>query len=208
MNLDRGGEYQRDDFVDYLKTKGTLQKLNIHDTPQQAGVAERRNRTIAERIRAILHASGLPKFLWGEAVRHVVWLFNRTMTKAVEGMTPFEAVFGQKPNLKGVREWGEKVYVQIEGGTKLGGRVWEGHWLGMDEESKGTRIYWPDSKSVTVERNIYFNNSSASRFEEEQHKMGIIKTTADSHEKPRNPPVDNEHPNTQDSDAETPAKRI
>jgi len=57
----------------------------------------------------------------------------------------------KKPDLKGLRKWGEKVYVRIEGGTKLGGRVHEGKWLGVDEESKGIRVYWPDMKNVTVE---------------------------------------------------------
>ena len=52
-------------------------------------------------------------------------------------MTPFEAAFGKKPDLRGVREWGERVYVRIEGGTKLGGRVREGRWIGIDDESKG-----------------------------------------------------------------------
>ena len=177
LSSDRGGEYQGEEFVEYLKSKGTHQKLNIHDTHHQTGVAERRNRTIAERIRALLHASGLPKNLWGEAARHVVWLLNRTTTKAVEGMTPFEAAFGKKPNLKGVREWGEKVYVRVEKGTKLGGRVREGRWLGVDEESKGARVYWPDTKAVSVERNIYFNNPSASRVEEEDE--AVINTNAD-----------------------------
>ena len=49
-----------------------------------------------------------------------MWLLNRTITKAVEGTTPFEVAFGKKLDLKGVREWGEQVYVRIEGGTKLG----------------------------------------------------------------------------------------
>ena len=179
LNSDRGGEYQGRDFVNYLKTKGTVQKLNVHDTPQHAGVAERRNRTIGERVRALLHASGLPKFLWAEAARHAVWLLNRTTTKAVEGMTPYEAAFGKKPNLKGLREWGEKVYVRIEGGTKLGGRVREGKWLGVDEESKGVRVYWPDTKNVTVERNVYYDNASACRSEGEQD-IEIVETKADA----------------------------
>jgi hypothetical protein len=34
-------------------------------------------------------------------------------TKAVEGMTPFEAAFGKKPNLKGLQEWGERVWVRV-----------------------------------------------------------------------------------------------
>ena len=176
LSSDRGGEYQGEEFVEYLKSKGTHQNLNVHDAHHQTGVAERRNRIIAERIRALLHASGLPKNLWGEAARHVVWLLNRTSTKAVAGMTPFEAAFGKKPNLKGVREWGEKVWVRVEKGNKLGGRVREGRWLGMDEESKGARVYWPDSKTVTVERNTYFDNSSVGRIEEEE---AIINTTND-----------------------------
>ena len=68
-----------------------------------------------------------------------MWLLNRTTTKAVERMTPFEAAFGKKPDLKCVREWGEKVYVRVEGGTKLGGTVQEGQWIGIDLESKGAR---------------------------------------------------------------------
>ena len=42
-NSDRGGEYQGAEFVEYLKLKGTVQKLNIHNMPQHAGVAEQRN---------------------------------------------------------------------------------------------------------------------------------------------------------------------
>ena len=125
-----------------------------------------------------MHASGLPKFLWAEAARHVVWLLNRTTTKAVEGMTPYEAAFGKKPNLKGLREWGEKVYVRVEGGTKLGGRVREGRWLGVDEESKGVRVYWPDMRGVAVERNVYYDNTSACRSEGEQD-IEIVETQAD-----------------------------
>jgi hypothetical protein len=159
LNSDRGGEFLGAAFVAYLKSRGTLQKLSVHDTHQQSGIAERRNRTIAERMRALLHASGLPKYLWTEAARHAVWLLNRTTTKAVDGMTPFEAAFGKKPNLKGLREFGEKVWVRVEKGNKLGGRVREGRWLGVDEQSKGVRVWWPDTKTVTVERNCYYDNS-------------------------------------------------
>ena len=133
---------------------------------------------IAERVRALLYASGLPKFLWAEAAHHVVWLLNRTTTRAIEGMTPYEAAFGKKPNLKGLREWGKKVYVQIEGGTKLGGRVREGKWFGVDEESKGIRVYWPDTKKITVERNVYYDNSSACHSEGEQN-LEIVEMKAD-----------------------------
>ena len=99
----------------------------------------------------------------------MVWMLNHTSTKAVEGMTPYEAAFGKKPDLAGIRDWGEKVYVRTEGGNKLGGRVRMGKWLGIDDESNGVRVYWPDTKTVTVEQNTYFDNSSADRLGGEEN---------------------------------------
>jgi hypothetical protein len=179
LHSDRGGEYLGKEFSVYLKSKGTMQKLTVHHTPQHNGVTEWRNRTIVEHIRALLHASGLPKNLWGEAARHVVWLMNCTSMKAVKGKTPYEAALGVKPDLSGVREWGEKCWVRVEKGNKLGGRVREGRWVGVDDESKGARIYWQDTKTVTVERNIYFDPTSASVDRLEGEDWQFVETITD-----------------------------
>ena len=78
---------------------------------------------ILERVHALLHASGLLKYLWGEAAHHVIWLKNWTPTKVLNGLTPFEVAFGTKPNLSRIREWGSEVFVRVEGISKLSGRV-------------------------------------------------------------------------------------
>ena len=132
-----------------------------------------------EQICALLHASGLPKTLWGEAACHVVWLLNHTLTKAVDGKTPFEAAFGKKPNLRHVHEWGEKVWVHIKEGDKLGGRVKEGCWLGVADQSKGFRIYWPGKGMVTTEQNVYYNEACTSVDCLEGEDWEFIETTMD-----------------------------
>ena len=48
--------------------------------------------------------------------------------------------------------------------------------MGIDKESKGVRIYWPDTKLVNVEQNVYYDKSSASRFEGEQDNIVVMKT--------------------------------
>ena len=48
LHSDRGGEYLGKEFIMYLKSKGTVQKLTVYDTPQHNGVAEHRNHTIVE----------------------------------------------------------------------------------------------------------------------------------------------------------------
>ncbi|KDQ59220.1 hypothetical protein JAAARDRAFT_88003, partial [Jaapia argillacea MUCL 33604] len=85
----------------------------------------------------MLHASGLPNYLWGEAVMHAVWLKNRMATKALKGKTPFEEVFGRKPDLSGLKEWGCCVWVHDTLGLKLDGHAKPGQWVGFDGNSKG-----------------------------------------------------------------------
>lgn len=123
LHSDNSGEYTGKEFVLYLKTNGTCQKLTVHNTPQHNSAAKHYNHTVIKKVCAMLHSSGLPKALWAEAVCHAVWVLNRTSTKALDGMTPLEASTGKKPDLRGLRKWGEKVWVCVEEGNKLGGWV-------------------------------------------------------------------------------------
>jgi hypothetical protein len=67
LHSDCGGEYTGKDFVIHLQKNGMKQKLTVHDTPEYNGVVEQINQTVLEKVQAMLHASGQPKFLWGEA---------------------------------------------------------------------------------------------------------------------------------------------
>jgi transposase InsO family protein len=153
---DRGGEYLSKEFSDHLAQAGTVRNLTVHDTPEHNGIAERLNRTLLEKVRAMLHASQLPKFLWGEAVKHAIYLKNRTSTKALDGKTPYEAFFGVKPNLRNLPEFGTKVWVHTPGNSKLEGRSVIGRWVGFDEESSGHRIYSPEKRSISIQRSVKF----------------------------------------------------
>jgi len=157
LNLDWEEEYTGNDFIKYLKSWGTMQKLNVHNASQQARVAEWWSWTIAEQIHALLHASGLSKSLWEQVACYVVWLLNQMPMKAIKRKTPFEAAFGKKPDMSGIQEWGDKVWVCVKAGNKLGGRIREGCWMGIDEKLKSVWVYWPDKRNVTVKRNVYFD---------------------------------------------------
>jgi transposase InsO family protein len=67
-------------------------------TPQQNGVAERRNRTFMDMVRSMLSNSELLLFLWSEALKTVVYVLNRVPSKAVP-KTHFELWNGWKPSL-------------------------------------------------------------------------------------------------------------
>ena len=135
--------------------------LTTHDTPQHNGVAESLNRRLMERVRALLHRSGLPPELWAEALQFIVWVKNRTLTKVLGNVMPFEKLTGRKPNLAGVPEWGQRVWAHTPANSKLGARDVIARWVGYDEDNTHAhRIYWPGQHKDSVERDVHFTAST------------------------------------------------
>ena len=56
-------------------------------TPEQNGVAERKNRSIVEVVHAMLHDQGLPKFIWGEVANIAMYVQNRCPHQALDSKT-------------------------------------------------------------------------------------------------------------------------
>ena len=157
LRSDRGGEYTSGDFSKYLKEQGTKWRLTTHDTPQHNGVVESLNCWLLERVRAVLHHTSLLKNLWGEAIHFIVWLKNRTSTKTLGNVTLYECLYGAKPDLAGVPEWGQCVWVLNDAGSKLNVRATQAHWVGYNADSTHAhRMFWPNKNKVSVKQNIKF----------------------------------------------------
>ena len=120
LHTDHGREYLSDEFTCFLDDNGIERKLTVHDTPKENGVAERLNRTLQEKVRAMMYAAKLLEGLWGEALMHTTWLKNRTWTWSLpQGLTPYKMVTGETPVLCNVPEWGAVVWVHDTSNSKL-----------------------------------------------------------------------------------------
>ena len=91
LRTDRGGEFLSNEFTSFCEENGICRELTAPYTPQQNGVAERKNRTVVEMARSMLKAKELPDQFWGEAVATAVYLLNISPTKAVQNKTPYHA---------------------------------------------------------------------------------------------------------------------
>ena len=58
----------------YAKTRGLRGSCPLHNNPQQNGIAERKNRTVMEAARAMVHDEYLAMHLWAEAARTLVYV--------------------------------------------------------------------------------------------------------------------------------------
>jgi hypothetical protein len=79
-------------------------------TPEQNGVAERKNGSIIEAARAMLEEKSMPEFYWAEAVRTAVYIQNWIGDK----VSAYKRYFGTKPNLRHLRVFGSIAYVHIQ----------------------------------------------------------------------------------------------
>ena len=59
-----GGEFTSGEFNNYYKQAGIKRELTIPYNPQQNGVAERKNRSIMEVIKSMVHDQDIPMYLW------------------------------------------------------------------------------------------------------------------------------------------------
>jgi len=59
-----------------MNSKGILHQITCPYSPQQNGVAKRRNRHILEVTRSLLIDGNVASHLWGEVVRSAVYLIN------------------------------------------------------------------------------------------------------------------------------------
>ncbi|GAA0166825.1 hypothetical protein LIER_21891 [Lithospermum erythrorhizon] len=91
LRTDRGGEFNSVEFNEYYREQGIKRHLTTAYTPQQNGVAERKNRTLMNMVRSMLSGKNMPKNFWAEAMKWSCYVLNRCPTSSIEGMTPQEA---------------------------------------------------------------------------------------------------------------------
>lgn len=92
----------------------------------------------------MMSSSGLPRFLWGEALKTANYLCNRAPSKSVE-KTPFEIWCGRKPSLHHCHVWGCKAEAKVYNPQiqKLDSKSISSYFIGYPEKSKGFKLYSP-----------------------------------------------------------------
>ncbi|GJS84566.1 putative ribonuclease H-like domain-containing protein [Tanacetum coccineum] len=101
-------------------------------TPQQNGVAERKNRTLIEAARLMLVDLKLPTTFWAEVVNTACYVQNRVLVTKPHNKTPYELFLGRKPALGFMRPFGCPVTIlnTIDHLGKYDGKADEGFFVG------------------------------------------------------------------------------
>ncbi|GJY74056.1 putative ribonuclease H-like domain-containing protein [Tanacetum coccineum] len=132
IRCDNGTEFKNRDFIEFCGSKGIKREYSNARTPQQNGVAERKNRTLIEAARTMLADSFLPNTFWAEAVSTACYVLNRVLVTKPHNKTPYELVTGKIPIISYIRPFGCHVTIlnTIDHLGKFDGKSDEGFLVG------------------------------------------------------------------------------
>lgn len=161
VRSDRGGEYygRHTDigqapgpFYNFCKKQGIINQYTMTGSPQQNGVAERRNRILMDMVRSMLANTNLPTFLWTVALKTAVHILNRVPSKYVP-KTPHVIWTGKKPSLKYMKVWGCPAEAKVYNPNlkKLDPKTLTCFFIGYPDNSKGYRFYCPSHTTSIID---------------------------------------------------------
>ncbi len=115
IRCDNAKEYVSGDFKLYCEAAGIVIDSGTPYTPELNGIAERKNRTIIEKVRALLSDGrrGVDVKFWPFATKMAEYILNRSPSHTNPDFTsPYQQVFGEPPDLNKLHPFGCIVMVQ------------------------------------------------------------------------------------------------
>jgi hypothetical protein len=95
-------------------------------------------------------------------IQTVVYVLNRSSTKSVDGVTPFELWFGKKPSIHHLHTFGCIGYVKNTRPhlTKLEDRGRRMVFVGYERETNAYRMHDPVTDKVHISHDVVFDEAS------------------------------------------------
>ncbi|CAL2237292.1 unnamed protein product [Prunus armeniaca] len=176
LRSDRGGEFLSGEFNKFCEESGIQRQLTMAYSPQQNGVAERKNRTVVEMAKSMLHEKGVPYEFWAEAVNTAVYLLNRCPTKALNKITPFEAYTGRKPGIAHLKIFGSPCHVLIPSALrhKLEENSHKCIFVGYGLCEKGYRLFDPSTRKIILSRDLQFDENGLWKWENTNEEEMVV----------------------------------
>ncbi|KAI3735517.1 hypothetical protein L6452_15018 [Arctium lappa] len=162
IRSDNGTEFKKFDLNTFCEEKGIERQYSAPRTPQQNGVAERRNRTLIEAARSLLADSKLPITFWAEAVNTACYVQNRVLVVKPKNKTPYELLNKRKPYIGFFKPFGCPCTI-LNTKTHLGkfdSKADDGFLVGYSSQSKAYRVFNYSSRIIEESDNVKCNENT------------------------------------------------
>ncbi|GJR08285.1 putative ribonuclease H-like domain-containing protein [Tanacetum coccineum] len=149
IRFDNGIEFKNRVMNEFCKKKCIKREFYVARTPQQNGVAKRRNRTLIKGAITMLADSKLPTTFWAEAVNTACYVQNRVIIVKPHNKTPYELFRGRTPALSFMRPFGCHVTIlnTLDRLGKFDGKSNDGFFVGYSLTSTNYNDFAGSEKS-------------------------------------------------------------
>src|SRR3954468_23068268 len=164
IRSDNGSEFKNNTLNEFLSEEGIRHQYSAAYTPQQNGVAERKNRTLMDMERSMLAEFKSPYNFGAEAISTAFHSSNRLYLRKILDKTPYEILTGNKPNIAYFRVFGCKCFFLIKGVrlSKFESKALEGIFVGYGAESHTYRVYNKLTGIVVESCSVEFDENNGS----------------------------------------------
>ena len=116
----------------------------------------------------MLYQAKLPLEFWAEACSTAVYLHNRSPTAALKDETPFQRLFGRRPDISNLRVFGCVCYVHVPDSQrrKLDAKAHKAIFIGYPPCVKGYKLYDLEKRKFVVSRDVQFFEENFDHFDE------------------------------------------
>ena len=163
IRTDNAREYFNSVLGPFFSTHGILHYSSCIITPQQNGVAERKNRHLLEVARSIMFQNNVPKHFWGDAILTATFLINRMPSKILKFKAPLDVLKQQFPenryfSTSPLKVFGCTCFVHVHSHdrNKFAPRAIKCIFLGYSSTKKGYKCYDPITHKFFVSADVTF----------------------------------------------------
>jgi transposase InsO family protein len=168
VRSDNGTEFKNTNIEEYLDEEGIGRELDVLYTPQQNGIAERKNRTLIESARTKLDEYKTSDSFWADAINTSCHAINHLHLHKLCHKTAYERLTGKKPNMSYFRVFGCNCFIlnKKPKSSKFAPKVDEGIFLGYASNAHGYHVLNKTNGCVKVMCDLMFDESNGSQVEQ------------------------------------------
>ncbi|GJR88240.1 retrovirus-related pol polyprotein from transposon TNT 1-94 [Tanacetum coccineum] len=132
IRTNNGTEFRNHELESFCDKKGISQNFSSPYTPEQNGVAERKNKTLIEAARTMLNGSVLSKHFWTDAIRIACYTQNRSIIVKRNDKTSYEIFRERVPDISYFYVFGCPVFIHNHKDHlgKFNAKADDGYFLG------------------------------------------------------------------------------
>jgi transposase InsO family protein len=138
IRSDNGTEFKNTQVEDFLDEEGIKHEFLATYTPQQNGVAERKNCTLIEMAKTMLDEYKTSDWFWAEVINTACHATNHLYLNKLLKKISYELLTGNEPNVSYFQVFRNKCYIlqKRSKSSKFAPKTYEGFILGYDSNSR------------------------------------------------------------------------